>query len=323
MGSFPDSTCRVCGSTNTDALPFGRYMPFFALRVDTAKDPYLLFATDTFVSTGEWTLFERGVRKLRRILGLAKPKPPRPFRTYMTGCKDCHTITPSLEFSYEDLSGIYRDYRSDAYNRDRISVEPGYAQLVEAVGGHPLEITTRNSAVDAFLRRNAKHFVRGKMVDYGGSDGRFLTDFMFETFDAIEIFDVSNAPLHESVKDKHVSRTGAPQEAGYTFLSCMHVLEHVGNPRALVLDALRYVAPGGLVYLEIPHELSPQIFSDFSRRIVDGCIGIHEHMNFFDKEGIPRLARSIPGLDLLDSWEQDVDIGWTRGTIGRFLIRKA
>lgn len=201
-------TCRVCGSDDTHILPIGQYAEFFRLRVDTRKDEFLLFTRTDLITTKPMSLAARALRKIGRILALPpRVKPARPFRTSMQACSLCHGITPCHEYSFADLHGLYRDYRSKTYNRDRISVEPGYARIAKDVGAHPLELKNRNAAVDAFLCKNSNYFVSGAMIDYGGSDGRFLPPFVYEQFDNIDIYDASVAPLHSSVDVRKVRKS--------------------------------------------------------------------------------------------------------------------
>jgi hypothetical protein len=240
----------------------------------------------------------------------------------MQACALCHSITPCHEYSFEDLVGLYRDYRLESYNLDRISVEPSYARIVKDVGAHPLEIKTRNAAVDDFLRKNAGHFASGAMIDYGGSDGRFLTPFMYEQFEKIYIFDPSDAPLHASVDCRKVEKVSIAQPETYSFMTCMHVLEHVGNPKAFVADAVRLLTSGGLLYIEVPLDLTQSIRDDFAQRIIDTPITIHEHMNLFDPTSVRTLVGSITGLELVDDANDIVGFGWAKALLGRFLVRK-
>jgi hypothetical protein len=86
---------------------------------------------------------------------------------------------------------------------------------------------------------------------------------------------------------------------------------------------MRFLAPGGLLYIEVPLELTKSISEDFAQRIIDNPITIHEHMNLFDRTSIRTLAESIVGLELVDGAEDIVDFGWAgRGLIGRSLVRK-
>jgi SAM-dependent methyltransferase len=160
------------------------------------------------------------------------------------------------------------------------------------------------------------------MVDYGGSDGLFIPSFAFEQFESIDIYDVSAAPLHPSVAPRKVKKIAEPKVETYSFLTCMHVLEHVGNPRALVAEAMRLLAPGGLIYIEVPLELTQSMRDDFAQRIIDTPIIIHEHLNKFDCTSIRSLVKSVAGLELIDDAEDVVEHGWINGLNGRFLARK-
>jgi hypothetical protein len=301
-------------------LPMGQYAEFFRLRVDTSKDEFLLYSRTRSIATAPMSLAARKRRMSREPLRASQTLVP--FRTHLQACAICHSVTPCHEYSQEDLSGLYRDYRSETYNRDRISVEPSYAQIANDVGAHPQETINRNIAVDAFLRKNASQFSDGDMVDYGGSDGQFLPPFAHQRFDTLYVYDSSDAPLHSSADPGKVKKTRTLQPRGYSFLSCMHVLEHVGNPRAFTAEVLRFVAPGGLIYIEVPLALNESIRNDFAHNIVDLPIRLHEHINFFDGAGIRGLVASVDGLEMVDDAEDFVDFGWTKSLIGRFLARR-
>jgi hypothetical protein len=315
-------SCRVCGSDDTYMLPLGQYAEFFRLRVDIGKDEFMLFSRTSTITAKPMSLGARALRRLVRILVPPPVKPARPFRTLMQACALCHGITPCHEYSFADLLGLYRDYRSKTYNRDRISVEPSYARIAKDVGAHPLELKNRNAAVDGFLRKNLRHFAGGSMIDYGGSDGRFLPPFAYEHFENIYIYDASEAPLHASVDVQKVKKISNMQPAFYSFLTSMHVLEHVGNPKAFATEATQLLMPGGLMYIEVPLELTRSFHEDTAQRIIDTPITVHEHMNLFDRTSIRALFGAIAGLELVDDAEDVVDIGWTKGLIGRFLARK-
>jgi hypothetical protein len=240
----------------------------------------------------------------------------------MQTCGSCHAITPCHEYSFQDLLGLYHDYRSETYNQDRISVEPSYARIAKSVGNDPIEVNNRNAAVDRFLDKNASHFAGGAMIDYGGSDGRFIPSFAYGQFECIDIYDVSEAPLHSSVDASKVKKIAEPRLGTYSFLTCMHVLEHVGNPKALVTEAARLLAPGGLMYIEVPLELTQSMREDFAQRIIDAPIIIHEHLNKFDCTSIRSLVKSVAELELVDDAEDAVEHGWINGLNGRFLAKK-
>lgn len=102
----------------------------------------------------------------------------------------------------------------------------------------------------------------------------------------------------------------------------MHVLEHVGSPRAFVLDALRYLQPGGTLYIEVPLELTEQWKDQFVKRDIDAIYKIHEHMNKFELGAIQKLVESIPDLMLVDCAEDKIDGGLAKYEVGHLLVHK-
>jgi hypothetical protein len=89
-----------------------------------------------------------------------------------------------------------------------------------------------------------------------------------------------------------------------------------------VAEAARLLAPGGLIYIEVPLELTQSMRKDFAQRVVDVPIIIHEHLNKFDRTSIESLVKSIAGLELIDDVEDLVEQGWINGLNGRFLAKK-
>jgi len=45
------------------------------------------------------------------------------------------------------------------------------------------------------------------MIDYGGSDGRFIPPFVYDKFEKIHVYDASDAPLHSSVDSRKVKKS--------------------------------------------------------------------------------------------------------------------
>jgi hypothetical protein len=76
---------------------------------------------------------------------------------------------------------------------------------------------------------------------------------------------------------------------------------------------------GGLMYIEVSHELTQYVREDSARRIIDMPITIHEHMNSFDRMSIRTIVGSISGLELTDDAEDVVDALWASGLRGTIL----
>lgn len=159
------------------------------------------------------------------------------------------------------------------------------------------------------------------MLDYGGSDGRFLPPSCFNRFEKVDIFDPSQEPLHPSVPQNKVRRVSDVSEGGYDFVSCLHVLEHVGNPRGFVENLARNLKKSGVLYIETPMEMSEDLRRDFDHKVIDRMVSFHEHINKFYPGAISRLIGSIPSMSVIDETIDTVDGGWCQFSAIRVLAR--
>ena len=327
MPSTTDPTagrCRVCGSEGVASLPIGVYAPFFSLRVDVSRDRFALYTAKSGLRPPRGTsLAARLKRRIAhagaRVLGGGE----RQFlRTSCNFCPDCHSLTPSHAYTYADLEPLYADYRSPTYNAHRISVEPSYRDIAPLVGKDQVERSNRNSGVAGFLRPFLQAETPSLALDLGGSDGKFIPTEVTSRFRETHIVDTSDAVVEEGLHALGVRKVSRPAAGGYGLVMCMHVLEHVGDPRQFVLDALAHLQPGGLLYLEVPLELDPKTPTQFQARMVDDCVTIHEHINQFHAESIARMVGSISLLRLLKSEHEAIDCGWVTGIVSRVLAER-
>lgn len=317
--------CRVCTSSDLSLLPIGIYAPFFALRVDTSRDPFTLYSRRAALQTQERrdSVAARARRLIGRLGWGEKTEPGKHlFRTLCQCCAACGSISPCHEFSREELDGLYRDYRSERYNRDRISVEPGYAKIAQAVGRNPVERAARNAGVERFLDAHRQFLRGGALLDIGGSDGSFIPPSLVDGCDAVDILDPSDTPIHPSIAGTKVRKIASAAENAYSLLLCMHVLEHVGNPRRLLVEVMAHLRSEGLVYLEVPLEQTGAMREQFRSRVIDAPLFIHEHVNVYDSPGLRCLVESIAGLEVVACQDDVVDMGWAGARVSRCLARR-
>jgi len=316
--------CRVCLSEEVRCLPLGEYAAFFRLRVDTNKDPFRIPTEAAIFQPGldisdRFRVFEK---TRQALLSLDTSMLEKSNRTLVQSCSRCLAVTLCHEYSYSDLEPLYLDYRSETYNRDRISVEPSYKDIALSVGNHPMEQVNRNRGVDRFLARHLSSFPRGEALDFGGSDGRFIPPGILNAFTKVDIFDTSAAPIHSSVPQGKAFKVSSPRQGAYAFLMCMHVVEHVGNPRAFVEHMAKYVSPGGLMYIEVPIDLTFDLRHRFLLGEIERSFIIHEHINLYDFGSLIRLIESFDQFSLVDAKEEEIDHGWHRDRNGRYLVRR-
>jgi|GEM_PF-1525631 len=325
---IPPNVCRICGSTDVKALPVGFYAPFFKLRVDTRKDPYLLFIPKPWLEAPppvKKTFAARVVLKLLKLTGKFifphKEGELHDFRTNMQFCGVCKGMTPVHEYSIDDLAGLYADYYTGTYTKARISVEPAYAKICRSTF-HEAEINYRNSELEKFLAKNETFLSGGRALDMGGSDGRFIPPIVLNKFSEIHVLDSSDIKLHSSLAGRNAKKIRTLECSDYSLLLCMHVIEHVGSPRSFIEAMATHVKPGGLLYFETPIELSPQRESQFASNLIDPPQEIHEHISLFSGASIPKCVESIKGLELIASQEYELRGGYSKFIAGRYLIRK-
>lgn len=320
-----DIACRVCASLDITRLPIGVYASFFELRIDTSKDPFAMYSYRSSVPLPEKRHSLRAkMRRFAQRNGRRRNanNEKRFFRTMCQFCINCHSITPSHEYSFHDLSGFYHDYRCDSYNSDRIAVEPGYRKIANLVGKSIVEERVRNAGVSKFLAAHKDGIAGGSVLDLGGSDGKFIPSCIIDAFEAVDILDASAVPVHPQFDQSKMRKVSQAKAGAYSLLTCMHVLEHVGNPRAFLVDALPYLKPGAHLYLEVPLESTPEVREQFRSRTIDIPFYIHEHLNMYDVQSIPKLVASIAELELIDSQNDVIEIGWATGTVGRYLLKR-
>ena len=181
--------CRNCGSRNLKELGFiGEVAPFFLKRV-------LNMEVKTAFARHPLRLFARRVCELPQRL-FAKVYGSSAY-VEMQVCLDCSFVQTKHVFSDDALGRLYCDYRSATYNEERIRYEPSYAALAKDVGVSDQEVETRVGGLTAWLADKIQLENDASMLDFGGSDGRFLPRIEARKY-VFEISDIS--PLEGIVR---------------------------------------------------------------------------------------------------------------------------
>jgi hypothetical protein len=296
--------CRNCGSTALrDIGMVGKLAPFFLKRVFGAEIRPLR-ATNPFK------------RAVRSTIAALISRFPRLFQQQlfveMQICSRCEVIQTALPFHDDDIMRLYQDYRSETYNAERTHYEPSYASLTSQVGQGAQEIKVRRAASKRFLETALSPRELSTILDYGGSDGRFIPDLPGSKF-VFEVSACSPVPGVTRVeKESDLSK--------YSLVLLAHVIEHVPHPLTLVQSVCKYIEPGGYLYIEVPQELT----EEFLHRVQDGAcptdLYIHEHINYYSISAVRQLLESA-GLELIAIEDEEVDVGWARCPFIRALGR--
>jgi len=179
-GELVEKYCRNCGSRNLKELGFiGEVASFFLKRV-------LNMEVKTSLARHPLRLFARRVcalpqRLFAKIYGCSA-------YVEMQICLDCCFVQTKHAFADDALARLYADYRSASYNRERIHYEPSYAALANDVGVSDREVEVRVGGLTGWLAGRVQLDDEFSMLDYGGSDGRFLPRLKGRKF----VFEISS-----------------------------------------------------------------------------------------------------------------------------------
>ncbi|MGA1046847.1 MAG: methyltransferase domain-containing protein [Minisyncoccia bacterium] len=169
-------------------------------------------------------------------------------------CKTCGFVGINILFDKDEMSNLYREYRSDDYNRTRLFYEPTYKNNIFA---------SRHKYVDdvsqPFILKHVSDIYT--LIDYGGYDGLNTPRIGNERY----VYDICEV---ESIIP--IVHSLFPCD----LITCMHVLEHVPDPNEILSEIK---GSGKYYYFEVPNEN------------VKNKEFWHEHINCFTMKSILHL----------------------------------
>jgi len=146
-----------------------------------------------------------------------------------------------------------------------------------------------------------------RVLDVGCGQGEllhWLADHGFEA-QGIEPSEEATAIARERDLDARAitidELVGDPDRHGaYDAVVMLNVLEHVPEPVAMLEDAGRLLAPGGLLYLKVPNDFNPlQLAAQRKLDCEEWWVAVPDHVNYFDVESLCALGRRL-GFEPLD-----------------------
>lgn len=231
------------------------------------------------------------------------------LKTQIRICKDCGFIGANQAYSSEQLLGLYYDYRSETYNRDRCSVEPSYALIQDQVGKSVQEQTARMNHIDQIIEAFVAVDNINSVLDWGGGEGRFVPSKLRNC--NVTILDFSN----EQPTNKAFHRVNKiDPEQTFDYLQICHVLEHVSEPHKLMSEVASHVRKGGYIYIEVPQDRPDSDLEQFISSPHASYHYLHEHINLYSIKSLSRLGASL-GLKQLAVSGAQLDFGWIKGTV--------
>ena len=218
-------------------------------------------------------------RAVRSTIAALISRFPRLFQQQvfveMQICSHCQFVQTALPFHDDDIMRLYEDYRSETYNAERIHYEPSYASLTSQVGQGRARNQGEASCIEEIPGCRMSSNELPTILDYGGSDGRFIPDLPGSKF-VFEVSAVSPVPGVTRVeKESDLSK--------YSIVLLAHVIEHVPHPLTLIRSVCKYIEPGGYLYIEVPQELTDEFLHKLQeRRLPDRSVYSRTHKLLFN-----------------------------------------
>jgi SAM-dependent methyltransferase len=304
-------TCRSCGAPGVRVLEQGVVAPFFAQRVLDLRAASLEERLRRLRGAGLGAAMRRGLGGI--LAGMLRVSPPgrrllaarAPLLTRIRACPGCTFVGPHGGYAEDQLLGLYRDYRSDRYNRERASFEPAYRRIQAQVGKSQAELDGRLGHVSRLLAAHLDLSAIHSVLDWGGGEGQFVPRELRDR--RVYVLDVSSEAL---VHPGFVRVDVAPAGITFELVQVCHLLEHVLSPRAFLEKVLPHVKPGGYLYLEVPQDRSEVDLERLAEGRPELRHVIHEHLNLFSCRSVRALAGSL-GLREVAVEASELDLGWS------------
>jgi hypothetical protein len=203
-------------------------------------------------------------------------------------CDRCDHVFMTPMLTSDQLAKLYTGYRGEAYNVQRVAVEPSYAPLIpefdNITSGY---FQARAANYDQLLAEYKS--LSGNVVDFGGADG-YWSKYCFPNGNCV-------------VADESFERDGGNLQkllAECDMLFCAHVFEHIPQPAAQLNQLTRYLKPGALVWIELPVQYPGALrdaYAVVESRVAAGdpahdsaLVVLHEHVAHFSKRSAKMLA---------------------------------
>ena len=187
-------------------------------------------------------------------------------------CRSCTFLFQNPTFDRQELKDIYESNRrgTKEYYRKVKTEEDG---LIE----------------DSLIRRNQQKrqeryakiitsYKGTKILDYGGDIGDNLSHHLLKSTKKY-VYDFGR---DRTVRSGITLLRSLDVEMDFDFIMHTHVLEHEPEPIVTLRNLRRLIAPGGVLYLEVPFE--------YMERILTRRPGAVWHLNYFNRSSILEIA---------------------------------
>jgi hypothetical protein len=238
----------------------------------------------------------------------------QPFGLEIRECAACATVFSDCGYSTKVMAALYKQYRGEKYQSIRQDWEPGYTKELNSAlnGSYDWMAMRQQDILKSITNAGVSSDEIKTCVDYGGGHGgvmpNFSNRFVFE----------ENSQVRATEDLKVLTRWSEVSELKPDLVMCCGVLEHVNNPKELVMQIK--TAGAKYYYFEVPagrparrvgifaskFALDLIVRSKFLWRLIQKFerkfggkklrkyfpFRISEHLQFFSEIGIQRLIQN-------------------------------
>lgn len=205
-------------------------------------------------------------------------------------CRHCSSVQKIIDEAWQaEVSKIYQSY--SIYHQSN-----GAEQVIFNIGsemGVP-----RSMQLLEYLLSAVELPKKGRLMDVGCGNGALLSSFSQKMPDWSLVGTELNGKYAlqiEKIKQVEKLYTGVPEDVAGTFdvITLVHLLEHVQNPKAFLLDLQKKLNPDGLLVIEIPNYLQ----NPFDLLVADHCT----HFNMKTAEAL-LVNAGYQIISITDKW---------------------
>lgn len=241
-------------------------------------------------------------------------------------CRKCEFAFFNLRFEEKEMAALYKNYRDDAYQRERNQYEDWYTKEVnEEVGNGKKEIEKRNANLSSLLKNTIDVSKIKTVLDFGGDKGQFIPDLLKKA--KRYVYEISGTKALPGVKS--IDNIESLKLISFDFIMCCHVLEHTPFPMQVLKQIKALSHEDSFFYFELPLD-PPFLYSDLLtfknlvkrvlfiiepiRRKFFRTLLMHEHINFYSKRSLGNIL-DLAGFDVVKMSVKTFDLGWVKPSV--------
>lgn len=135
-----------------------------------------------------------------------------------------------------------------------------------------------------------------RLLDVGCGTGEFiafLKENRFEVFgtelssEAVQVANGKGLKVFSCTLANLKHQFASGQDCTFDIITLLNVIEHVSNPDRIILDAIKYLRPGGIICIHVPNDFNElQLIYQEKANKAPWWVAIPDHTNYFDFESL-------------------------------------